>query len=205
LTAAHESGLLSGHLDDLDAAGFIGSQIPFDKKSNSRLKKYFLTDAYLRFYFAFIAPDLNRIYSGVNSDIFLKLSQTGAFYGWMGRAFEYFCIQHAALIARILGFSGIDFACGPFFRPLKDSSPGFQIDLLFDRADSVVTLCEMKYSLTEPDTGIISEVEKKAEKLRKFVGTKTIQKVLLTLAPPAKELAASGYFYRIIQPQEFLP
>jgi hypothetical protein len=204
LTGAQEGGVLSTHLDDLEAAGFISSQIPFDKKSNSRLKKYFLTDAYMRFYFAFIAPQINRITSGVNKDIFLKLSQTGAFYEWMGRAFEYFCIQHAAVIAQLLGFSGIDFTCGPFFRTSSDKSPGVQIDLLFDRADNVVTLCEMKYSLTEPGISIISEVEKKVEKLKEYIGRKTIQKVLITLTPPGKELVASGYFYRIIQPQEFL-
>jgi AAA+ ATPase superfamily predicted ATPase len=204
LTGAHESGLLSAHLDDLEAAGFISSQIPFNKKSNSRLKKYFLTDAYMRFYYAFIAPDISRISAGVNKDIFLKLSQTGAFYAWMGRAFEYFCIQHAALIARIMGFSGIDFSCGPFFRPPSNTTPGFQIDLLFNRADNVVTLCEMKYSHTEPGIGIIAEVEKKAEMLMQYTGNKTIQKVLITLTPPGKELAASGYFYRTIQPQDFL-
>ena len=204
LTDAHEGGILSTHIDDLEAAGFITAYIPVDKKSNSRLKKYFLTDAYLRFYFAFIAQEINSINLGVNKDFFIKLSQTGAFYVWMGRAFEYFCMQHAAVIAQILGFSGINFICGPFFRSSSDTSPGIQIDLLFDRADNVVTLCEMKYSHIEPGIGIISEVEKKAEKLKQYVGKKTIQKVLITLMPPGKELAASGYFYRILQPEEFL-
>jgi hypothetical protein len=204
LSGAREGGLLSMHLDDLEAAGFISSQVPFDKKANSRLKKYFLTDAYLRFYFALIAPNLKRIIAGVNKDIFLKLSQTGAFMGWMGRSFEYFCMQHADVITRLLGFSGIDFTCGPFFRSAGAANSGVQIDLLFDRADNVVTLCEMKYSLSPPGAGIISEVEKKVEKLREYLDRKTIQKILITLAPPGKELAVSGYFYRIIQAQQLL-
>ena len=71
------------------------------------LLKYFLSDAYLRFYFSFVQPNLKKIKSGIQTDLFGKVAQSGAFSGWMGRSFEYLCIEHAAKISKMLGFSGI--------------------------------------------------------------------------------------------------
>ena len=100
-------GGLTSHLKNLESAGFISSATPFHKGHNSRLLKYFLSDAYLRFYFSFVQPNLKKIKSGIQTDLFGKVAQSGAFSGWMGRSFEYLCIEHAAKISEMLGFSGI--------------------------------------------------------------------------------------------------
>jgi len=141
-------GSLSEHLMNLESAGFISSWIPLDKGENSRLIRYHLSDAYLRFYFTFIRPSARKVQSGIQQGIYVKLSQTGRFNAWRGRAFEYLCIDHAGRIAEILGFSGIDFVCGPFFRSPKGGQEGVQIDFVFDRADRVISLCEAKSSLS---------------------------------------------------------
>ena len=65
-------GLLSEHLADLEAAGFVSSVVPFDKDAKSRLIKYYLSDPYLRFYFAFIRPNLRKIRQGVQPDLFAR-------------------------------------------------------------------------------------------------------------------------------------
>jgi len=49
--------------------------------------------------------------------------------GWMGRSFEYLCIEHAAKISEMLGFSGIEFSFGPYFNAPGKDSAGVQIDL----------------------------------------------------------------------------
>ncbi len=197
-------GVLSKHLKNLKAAGFISIETPFDKPSHSRLIKYFLSDAYLRFYFIFIFPNIKKITTGVPKDIFSKITQTGAFYAWMGKSFEYFCIQHAHIIAQKLGFSGIDFSCGPYFKPRKLDTKGIQIDLLFDRADHVLTLCEMKYTNKPIGMGIVGEVERRCEILQKNFPQKTIQKILITESQSTKELQSSGYFYKILTTSDFL-
>ena len=196
-------GGLTRHLKNLESAGFISSATPFHKGHNSRLLKYYLSDAYLRFYFSFIRPNLKKIKSGIQKGMFGRISQTGSFTGWMGRAFEYLCIEHAAKISKILGFSGIEFTFGPYFNAPKKDSSGVQIDLLFDRNDNVMTLCEMKYSLTPVGTGIIEKIARKAEILQNKFKNKSIQKVLISRSGPTDDLIASGFFYRIIRPDEF--
>lgn len=196
-------GGLTKQLNNLESAGFISSATPFHKGTNSRLLKYRLSDPYLRFYFSFIKPNLKKIKSGVQTGIFSRMMQGGTFRSWMGSAFEYLCMDHAAKITEILGFSGIEFTCGPYFESHKKDTPGVQVDFLFDRKDNVITLCEMTYSLTEVGIDIIPQIERKAAALKdKFKG-KTIQKILISRSAPTKELSASGYLYRILRPEMF--
>ncbi len=194
-------GGLSEHLADLESAGFISSVIPFDKDLHSRLIKYTLSDAYMRFYFSLIKPNLKKI-SGVQSDIFGRLSQTGRFHAWRGKAFEYLCMAHAHRLAEILGFSGVDFSAGPYFRSPSKNKAGLQIDLLFSRADNVITLCEMKCSLAPIGIGIVKEMERKVELLRNEFPSRTIQRVLVAHGEPSRTLTESGYFYRIIRSRD---
>ncbi len=198
-------GGLSEHLADLEAAGFISSAVPFDKDDGSRLVRYHLSDPYLRFYFAFIRPNLKKIRTAAQREMFARLAQTGRFHAWRGKAFEQLCIRHAWRIAEILGFSGVDFSFGPYFRaPSRDKS-GLQIDLLFSRADNVITLCEMKCSVSRVGTSVVREMERKAEFLQRAFPSKTIQRVLVVHGEPTRDLVRTGYFYRIIRSEELMP
>ncbi|MBN1984328.1 MAG: AAA family ATPase [Chitinivibrionales bacterium] len=197
-------GMLTEQLENLETAGFISSATPFQKGPNSKLIKYFLVDSFLRLYFSFILPHKKQIIAGAPGDIFTAISQTGLFFSWMGKSFEYCCIQHARKISEILGFPGIDFTFGPYFKPKHNIHRGIQIDLLFSRADNVLTLCEMKYSRDTIGTSIIDETEKKASLLQQDFPSKTVQRVLITQSKPSRDLAASGYFYRIIDATELI-
>ena len=72
-----------------------------------------------------------------------------------------------------------------------------QIDLMFDRQDNVITLCEMKYSRSPVGVEVISEVENKVREIKR-ISKKTIQKVLIIKDTVTKDLVKSGYFYKII-------
>lgn len=196
-------GGLTKQLNNLEFAGFISSCTPFHKGHNSRLLKYRLSDAYLRFYFSFIRPNLKKIRSGVHKGLFARIMQGSSFNAWMGTAFEYLCMEHAGKISDILGFPGIEFSFGPYFEAHGKNKPGVQADLIFDRKDNVITLCEMKYSLNPVGMDIIKDVERKSEILGRKFRKKTIQKVLISRSSPTKNLTASGYFYRVIRPGEF--
>ena len=70
---------------------------------------------------------------------------------WCGLAFERTCLWHIEQIKKKLGISGVlteEYAwrCQP---DEKSGTPGAQIDLLIDRADGIIDLCEMKYSDAE--------------------------------------------------------
>jgi hypothetical protein len=57
---------------------------------------------------------------------------------WRGLAFELVCFQHSHIVAEKLGFSAVNYECGSWF----SQAPGqarHQIDLLFVRADRVIT------------------------------------------------------------------
>jgi len=196
-------GGLSQHLTDLELAGFISSVIPFDKPSSSRLIKYFLSDAYLRFYFAFIRPG-RRAASRSQRRPFSVLTQSGKFQNWRGRSFEHVCAQHAGRIAQILGFSGIDYAYGPYFRSPRKNARGLQIDLVFDRADNVMTLCEMKCSRRPVGAAVLTEIASRAETIAQEFPSRTIQPVLVLHGNPTPAVVNSPILYGVIQSQELV-
>jgi hypothetical protein len=117
-------------------------------------------------------------------------------YGiFLGLAFEHFCFQHADLIAKRLGFSAVAYDHGSWFQK-ADLATGAQVDLLFKRADKVITLCEVKYR-EQVGRQVIAEVEKKAAALAAFRGF-TVEKVLISALPPSKEVLQAGYFSQIL-------
>jgi hypothetical protein len=195
-------GRLTEHLRDLQSVRFIAATPPIHKIEQDTQARYFLIDAYLRFYFAFILPNAAKIEGG-RENLYTGIAQSGAFHAWMGRSFEYTCLQHANIISAILGFSGIDFTAGPYFVPSKKgAAEGVQIDLVFDRPDKVITACEMKYSARPVGVEVIPEMERKVQALEAIAGKKTVHKVLIVREAPSVELVHRGYFYRIIEATE---
>ena len=67
---------------------------------------------------------------------------------WCGLAFERLCLAHIQQIKAKLGITGILSNVYAWRKEGNESGPGTQIDLLIDRNDQVINLCEMKYSLS---------------------------------------------------------
>ena len=79
---------------------------------------------------------------------------------WAGLAFERLCLQHVDQVKRALGISGV------LTNVHSWRNPNAQIDLLIDRKDGIINLCEMKhwagpYAMTAEDDRAL--MEKKAE------------------------------------------
>ena len=100
--------------------------------------------------------------------------------------------------------TALGYACGPYFRPALRGRKGAQIDIVFDRADQVITLCEMKYQEAPVGAGVIAEVEARAEILGELFPRRTVQKVLIVVNEVTRDLLGTGYFYRIIKADELL-
>lgn len=202
-TSAAGGGELSRVLYNLESAGFIASYMPFDKPSNSRLLRYVLIDPFLRFYFAFLRPHQTRR-SLANRSFVQHIFPSPQFRSWLGKAFESLCLDHASVIARILGFSGVQYRAGPYFRHrLGGKLAGAQIDLVFDRADKVITVCEMKYRDAPVGIEVAREVQEKIDKAPRLAD-RTLQKVLITKSDPTRQLVQSGYFSRIIRARDLV-
>jgi hypothetical protein len=73
------------------------------------------------------------------------LSQTQQWKSWSGYAFENICLNHIDKIKSALGISGVITNQYGFFVKSTELSAGAQIDLLIDRQDHVISLCEMKF------------------------------------------------------------
>jgi uncharacterized protein len=130
------SGSTTKILEDLVATGYVYYMIPFGKNANNG--KYILADFYSRFYLTFIS---NRKITNWISQI-----DSNAYKTWCGLAFEWLCHVHKKEILKALGISGIQTTTN--YLNIKDEAGKMtaQIDMLIDRADNALNLCEIKFS-----------------------------------------------------------
>jgi hypothetical protein len=78
-------------------------------------------------------------------NIWQQLSKTQAYITWAGYAFESICLKHLAQIKKALGISGVYATASSFFKKGTDVEHGMQFDLLIDRNDHVINICEIKF------------------------------------------------------------
>ena len=81
---------------------------------------------------------------------------------------------------------------------------GSRMNAVFDRADDVLTVCEMKYSAGPVGIEVISSMKRKIGWLQPVTAGKTIQPVLIVRERPSQALIDQGYFYKIIEARDFL-
>jgi uncharacterized protein len=130
-----DGGGLTKVLDDLQFSGFINAHIPFQKTKKETL--YRISDAYTLFYLKFLKK--YRVSS------FMEVFKTPQYKTWCGYAFENICLQHTNQIIASLGLSAIICKVSTFLFKGNKHQEGFQIDLLIERADGIIHICEMKY------------------------------------------------------------
>lgn len=124
-------------LDELEESGFIARTQPFGKKVKDTLFR--LADEYSYFYLSFIESK-----TPAEQGQWMAGIQSPAYRAWCGYAFENCCLRHITQIKRALGIAGISTTQSSW--RLAGDGDGAQVDLLIDRADQTVNLCEMKFS-----------------------------------------------------------
>ncbi len=131
---------LSRIVDNLEKCNFIGKRAVFGRKSEV---VYRLIDFYTLFYFKFIENDntLDRMWWTHN----LNRSSITA---WQGLTFETICMEHHEQIKKALGISGMATQVSTWRCEAdeKEKLSGAQIDMIIERADRMIHLCEMKFS-----------------------------------------------------------
>jgi len=133
-------GTLTLTLIELEQSGFIDIYLPYKVAKKSAL--YRLTDEYSMFYIKFI--EKTKVST---SEIWIKLYGKQSYKVWSGFCFETLCIKHVKQIKEALKISGINMSFGSWVERNTDNN--IQIDLLLDRDDNVINICEMKFYNTE--------------------------------------------------------
>ncbi len=201
-TKMSSGGRLTEYLEELELAALIESYTPLHKPNSNYLKRYRIKDPFLRFYFRFIGPKFRLLAQTGEQLTFAQVIKDQQYAVWKGLAFEQACRDHHALIAQRLGFSGVQYMAGSWFKK-KDQQSGVQIDLLFDRADHVMTLCEVKYR-KDFDPSLFDAFEDKAERLYKEAKPSAVQKVLVTVYAPSASFLAKGHLDRVLTLDELV-
>lgn len=166
-TKLTDGGGLTTMLQELEQSGFISSYIPFGKKKKDTLFR--LTDCYSLFYLKFI-----RDIPAKETISWHSLSQTQPWITWSGYAFENICFQHINNLKAALGIAGVHTNQYSFLAKATDETEGTQIDLLIDRQDNVISLCEVKFYNDEwvLTKGDADRLRRKKSIFRHVTGTK---------------------------------
>lgn len=140
-------GRLTERLQELEDAGFIISFIPYQYKERGEFFK--ILDEYTMFYFYWIKPNIHSIRNfSKPTGAWLDIIKEGKYYAWKGSSFESICYKHIHKIMNILHLKQSSIPYSWRITPSKANkiSQGAQIDLLFDRPDDAISLCEIKYT-----------------------------------------------------------
>jgi AAA+ ATPase superfamily predicted ATPase len=167
-----DGGSFSLALEDLELSGFIRKYYAFPTKTSGAL--YQLIDNFTLFHQGFMDRSKNT-----DEHFWTNLRDVGKLNAWRGYAFEQVCLHHVDKIKAKLGISGVLTNTSSW--KSKHSSPGAQIDLILDRNDNLINLCEMKYSQFEYEITKTEEANLR-NKLAVFTSeTKTRKSIHITL------------------------
>lgn len=167
-------GTFNKRIAELEASCFIESFIPYGKKKKD--KYYKLTDEYTAFYLKWIAPFKQTQSKTLANTYWQNMLKTPSWNSWAGLTYETICFKHAAQVQQALGLLNTACTLGNWKQTSKKGSDtlGAQIDMLFDRTDDAMTLCEIKYCQTvlTVDKAMAKNIANKLMSFEKNTNTK---------------------------------
>lgn len=136
------NGKLTRTLEDLTECGFIKRIPSYGGKAKDDLIQ--LVDNFTIFYYKYMKENLN------NDEHFWSNSYNSTIRSaWTGLAFERVCFQHIPQIKQAMGIAGVATQCYSWKAKGDALSSGTQIDMVLDRRDNIINICEMKFSKGE--------------------------------------------------------
>ncbi len=143
-TKQSDNGVFTYKLEELEECGFITKIKPFLREKKDTIYK--LSDFYSIFYFKFIKEN-----TGIN-DFWVKSHSQQPAKIWAGFAFERVCLQHIDQIKKAMGIAAVITSehTWRYIPSIEEKErQGSQIDLLINRNDGIISICEMKWSADE--------------------------------------------------------
>ncbi|MEA3495888.1 MAG: ATP-binding protein [Bacteroidota bacterium] len=138
-TKLQDGGTFNRTINDLYESGFVVKQLSFNNKKKDALYK--IIDFYSLFYLKFIKNNVAD-----TTFTWQKLANLNSYKVWCGYAYENVCMLHTKQILKKLGLSGTFTQISSWRHKGNEETKGAQIDMLIDRKDGVVNLCEVKFT-----------------------------------------------------------
>lgn len=132
-TNLKSGSVLSQTLSNLEDCGFIRKYENFDHPSQNSI--YQLVDFFTLFYFRFLSQSSTHHIMHWEA-----IHKNGQYYAWAGFSFELLALQHIDQIKDALRISGV------FSNNYSWRNEKAQIDLIINREDNTVNICEMKFT-----------------------------------------------------------
>lgn len=151
-------GRFSNSLEELNQSGFV---LKYDAyKNNTKSTLYRVFDEFCLFYHQFMKPN-----KGVK---WTQIFQNQAYKTWSGYSFETICLKHSEEIKKALRCDQIQ------SKNYSWHNTNAQVDLVIDRADDVIDLCEIKFYNDEfsIDAAYLKKLRKKESQFRSTTSTK---------------------------------
>ena len=175
-TKLTDNGKLTEYLENLEYCGFIRKYNCIGMKAKNAL--FQLMDNYTLFYYKFIKDSYIN-----DAQYWTKITGKPEYNTWCGLAFERVCLQHVEQIKAKLGIQGVITTVYSWSVAGSKEKPGAQIDLLIDRNDDVINLCEIKYSKAsfQITNTIDASLQNKQERFIQETGTeKAVHLTMIT-------------------------
>lgn len=171
-------GDLSEIIRNLVTSGFVRVSAFYKKKKKDAL--YQLSDYYTAFYFRYIKDHYGR-----DEHFWSNAIDNPARRSWAGLAFGQLCKDHIRQIKQKLGISAVLTEEYIWYTKGDEElgTKGAQIDLVLERRDMVINLCEMKYSINvyAIDRDYDAVLRNKIDSFRRETGTRSsLQLTMIT-------------------------
>ncbi|MBX3254949.1 MAG: AAA family ATPase [Chitinophagaceae bacterium] len=175
-------------LEELEESGFIARYIPFERDMKDSIYKLF--DEYSLFYLKYIEGS-----RASGKGTWLRLANSPSFTSWAGFSFETICQKHLVQIKKRLGIEAVYTEASAWRQTAQKGKQGAQIDLLIDRQDACINVCEIKFSVTEftIDKQYAAALENKMRVFKSAVKTKkTLFLTMITTYGIQRNMYATG-------------
>jgi len=198
-TTLSNGGGLTKILEELEFSGFIQSYFNFGKKKKNKV--YRLIDEYSGFYLRFIEPNRNE-----GSQIWESLYDRPAYNTWTGYAFENLGLRHLTQIKKAIGINGVATASSVYNHKGTKNEQGLQIDLVINRADRAINLCEFKFYNKEVELSReqIQKLQLRRQRFRELTGVRGILfNTLITTYGTKKGQGLGGVVDQLVTMEDF--
>ncbi len=168
-----DGGNLTKALNSLIASDYVSKYVPFGIKS--KVPYYRLSDPFCAFFLRF------RYEKDQSENFWMSHLNSQEVVSWKGIAFENVCLNHIGQIKRALNVGGVASKESSWYFESENSHG--QVDLVIQRSDNVVNLCEIKFYQSDfaVDLDCFKKINFRIEAIRPYVSKKScINSTLIT-------------------------